>query len=212
VNHACGVTTGGSAWCWGSNDFGQLAADTLQTPRCGSGVGFYCAISPVAAAAGLSVSSVSAGSTHTCALAPGGAAYCWGSNQYGVLGDAAAAGGRVPVRVAGGGRFTQISSGADHTCALDVTGQAWCWGLDTFGQLGGTAADACPAFGSAQMCAMQPVAVSGAPQLATVSAGSGHTCGITSGGEIWCWGRGLEGQLGQGNGASSALPVRVMHP
>jgi alpha-tubulin suppressor-like RCC1 family protein len=212
INHACGVTSGGAAWCWGSNDFGQLAADTLQTPRCGSGVGFYCAISPVAAASGLAVFSVSAGSTHTCALAPGGAAYCWGSNEYGVLGDASAAGGRSPVRVTGGNVFVQVSSGADHTCAVDAASEAWCWGLDTFGQIGGTATSACPAFGSAQMCAMQPTAVPGAPPLVAVSAGSGHTCGLTSDGAIWCWGRGLEGQLGQGNGASSAAPVRVLHP
>lgn len=211
VNHACALTSG-ALYCWGSNDFGQLGADTLLMPRCGSGVGFRCATSPVAAAAGLAAASVSAGSTHTCALAPGGAAYCWGSNEYGVLGDPSAVGGTTPVRVTGGATLVQVSAGADHTCAVDVAGQSWCWGLDTFGQLGGTAANACPAFGNARPCAMQPVAVSGAPRLAAVSAGSGHTCGLTPDGEIWCWGRGVEGQLGDGNSASGATPVRVMHP
>ncbi len=210
VNHACALTSG-ALYCWGSNDFGQLGADTLLTPRCG--VGFFCATSPVRAAAGLAAASVSAGSTHTCALAPGGMAYCWGSNQFGVLGDSSAAGGGTPVRVTGGGVFTQISSGADHTCAVDAAGQAWCWGLDTFGQLGNASvANACPAFSNVQVCATSPAPVQGAPTFVAVSAGTGHGCGLTPAGEIWCWGRGEEGQLGDGTRSSSAMPARVAHP
>ncbi|MFI5208463.1 MAG: RCC1 domain-containing protein [Gemmatimonadales bacterium] len=213
VNHACAVTTGAALYCWGSNDFGQLAADTLLTPRCGGGVGFYCAISPVASAAGLVTAAVSAGKTHTCALAPGGAAYCWGSNEFGVLGNPSASGGSAPVRVAGSSVFTQLSSGADHTCAVDTAGQAWCWGLDTFGQLGNASVmDACPAFGNVQVCATSPAPVQGAPVFSAISAGSGHSCGLTPVGEIWCWGRGAEGQLGDGSSTSSEAPVRVARP
>jgi alpha-tubulin suppressor-like RCC1 family protein len=48
-----------------------------------------------------------------------------------------------------------------------------------------------------------------------VSAGQGHGCGIRSssatGGELWCWGRNTDGELGQGDGAGGQLrsPVRV---
>jgi alpha-tubulin suppressor-like RCC1 family protein len=213
VNHACARTAGGILYCWGSNDFGQLGADTLLTPRCGSGVGFYCAMAPVASAAGLAAATVSAGSTHTCALAPGGMGYCWGSNEYGVLGNPSAPGGSAPVRVAGASVFTQISSGADHTCAVDADGEAWCWGLDTFGQLGNAStSSACPAFGNVRVCATSPALVLGAPTFKAVSAGSGHSCGLTPGGEIWCWGRGAEGQLGDGASMSSETLVRVARP
>ena len=35
---------------------------------------------------------------------------------------------------------------------------------------------------------------------------------LTPEGDIWCWGRGLEGQLGQGLTQSSSAPVRVGNP
>ena len=212
VNHACGTTAPGGLFCWGSNDFGQLAADTLLMAHCGVGQGFYCSASPIAAAAGVAATRVSAGSTHTCAIVSGGAAYCWGSNEYGVLGNAGSPGGRTPVAVTGNHAFARISAGGDHTCALDVGGQAFCWGLNTFGQLGvATSPTACPAFGTIQFCAAAPVAVEGVPLFVEVSAGNGHTCGLTTAGEIWCWGRGTEGQLGDGNGVTSTVPVRVNH-
>ena len=139
-----------------------------------------------------------------------GSTWVWGSNEYGVLGNPGAPGGIVPVSVAGGRSFSQISAGADHTCALEPGGAAWCWGLNAWGQLGvPSVTDACPAFGSAQLCAGSPVMVAGAPPLIAVSAGSGHTCGLTAEGEAWCWGRGQEGQLGDGLGMSSAAPVHV---
>jgi alpha-tubulin suppressor-like RCC1 family protein len=116
------------------------------------------------------------------------------------------------VRVTGNITFAQISAGADHTCGLDAAGAAWCWGLDTFGQLGGVAGGQCPAFGDAQPCATQPIAVAGVPALVSISAGSAHTCGLTLSGDIWCWGRGSEGQLGNGAGMTSMAPVRVVHP
>jgi alpha-tubulin suppressor-like RCC1 family protein len=35
----------------------------------------------------LAVGALAAGSTHVCGLASGGAAYCWGDDRYGQLGD-----------------------------------------------------------------------------------------------------------------------------
>ena len=211
VNHACGLTAQSVLYCWGSNDFGQLAADTLLTPRCGAGAGFYCTSSPVASAAGLAATAMSAGFTHTCAIAAGDT-YCWGSNEFGVLGDPAAPGGRTPVRVLGGHAFARLSAGTDHTCALDQAGTAFCWGVDSYGQLAISGpSSACPAFGATKLCEMSPVAAQGVASLAAISAGSGHTCGLAPDGEIWCWGLGEGGQLGDGQSTSSALPVRVVH-
>jgi alpha-tubulin suppressor-like RCC1 family protein len=215
ISHACGLTASDSLFCWGSNIHGQLAADTLQTPRCSTGAGapFFCTVSPVYAAPGLAARRVSAGSTHTCALTPAGDGYCWGSNQYGVLGNPAALGGRVPVLVSGNHVWTTISAGADHSCALETGGAAWCWGVNTYGQLGvATVSEACPAFGSAQVCRTSPIAVASLAVFAEISAGSSHTCGLTPEGDIWCWGRGLEGQLGNGQMLTSNAPVRVGNP
>lgn len=211
--HACGIAADHSLYCWGSNIHGQLAADTIATPRCGVGIGFFCAPNPVSSAAGMQAAAITTGSTHTCAIALDGTIWCWGSNQYGVLGNPNALGGRVPVAVAGNHTFSTLSAGADHSCALEADGAAWCWGVNDYGQIGVAAVgEACPAFGSAQPCRTSPVAVESGLRFTALSAGTSHTCAVTARGAAYCWGRGTEGQLGDGRAASSAAPVRVLDP
>ena len=43
--------------------------------------------------------------------------------------------------------------------------------------------------------------------LATIDAGQLHTCGLTSAGQSWCWGRNAGGQLGDSTAASTLVPV-----
>lgn len=45
---------------------------------------------------------------------------------------------------------------------------------------------------------------------ATISTGLSHTCGIDADQHLWCWGRGGDGQLGDGQQSSRAQPVRVV--
>jgi hypothetical protein len=86
-------------------------------------------------------SSLSAGADHTCALDANGAAYCWGNNASGELGDGTQVNSSRPVKVAGGHVFRAISAGTDHTCALGSGSAAdsdkvFCWGSNAQGQLG----------------------------------------------------------------------------
>jgi hypothetical protein len=188
----CGVTTSGAAYCWGVNGSGQLgdgAADTVLHST------------PVAVAGGLSFATVSAGYAHTCGVTSGGAAYCWGNNYGGYLGDGSTTNSSTPVAVVGGLTFAAVSAGDDHTCGVTTSGAAHCWGFNDYGQLGNGAADRLPH--------TNPVAVAGALAFAEVSAGSGHTCGVTTGGAAYCWGWNSYGQLGNGAMANSATPVVV---
>ena len=59
---------------------------------------------------------LTAGSSHTCGLTTGGAAYCWGDNLYGQLGDGSTSDRTRPVAVAGGLVFQAISAGLHHPC------------------------------------------------------------------------------------------------
>ena len=96
--HTCALANG-SAWCWGSNDHGQLGNNSATE---------FCAgtnpCSPVAVpVAGLAsgVSAITPGMRHTCALKDGGV-WCWGDNTFGQLGDNSFADSAIPMAVTWG--------------------------------------------------------------------------------------------------------------
>src|SRR5213078_2781873 len=150
--------------------------------------------------AGFAFASVSSGAEHACGLTTSGAAYCWGYNGWGQLGNGSTEDGPLPVAVAGGLRFTALTAGYMHTCGLTPSGAAYCWGYNGqysgFGPLGD---------GSVTPSSV-PVAVTGGLTFSSVSPGREHTCGLTATGSAYCWGA---GPLGNGSSAGSAVPVAV---
>ena len=112
--------------------------------------------------------------------------------------------------------FIDIDAGESHTCAIESTNKAWCWGDNSQGQLGtGAAADLSCNFDPAQPqrpCRPTPAAVDGNGSFRMLSAGQAHTCGLTTGGQVFCWGRNDRGQLGNGTQTDSRVPVLVSHP
>src|SRR5205814_9785180 len=81
-------------------------------------------------------SAVAAGGGHTCALAAGGAAYCWGFNLSRQVGDSSESTRVVPVSVAGGASFTTLVTGGAYSCGVRSDSSVACWGYGGFGQLG----------------------------------------------------------------------------
>ena len=196
-SHRCGLVADGKAYCWGSNSRGQLGDGTA-----GSASAYDSAnrSAPVAVLGGRTFASLSAGSGHTCGLTSAGAAYCWGANTQGQLGDGTTANRSAPVAVSGGLTFTAIASGDAHTCAIDTAGTAYCWGWNQDGQLGdGTTVTSRP----------NPTAVSGTLTFASISSGQHHTCGVTVAGAAYCWGMNYMGQLGDGASAGRTSPGQV---
>lgn len=45
--------------------------------------------------------------------------------------------------------------------------------------------------------------------IAQIASGTQHTCALTTEGEVWCWGQGVLGQLGDGSRLRFLEPVRV---
>jgi len=130
--HTCGVRTDGTAYCWGSNDSGQLGAGFRSEPR----VRHATPLPVVGAHAYLSIA---AGSSHTCALAGDGQAFCWGLNEFGQLGigDPIVWDVSEPVAVAGSYHFVgQPTASEAHTCITTAEGDVYCWGFNPYGQLG----------------------------------------------------------------------------
>jgi alpha-tubulin suppressor-like RCC1 family protein len=197
--HTCAIASG-QAFCWGSNNGGQLGNGTN-----------VLASAPVAVdnsgvLAGKTVSSISSGGYFTCAIA-NSSALCWGSGEQGQLGIGVSANSNVPMSVLSTGPlqgklFTQIDVGQYQACAI-ASGAAYCWGYNESGQLGN----------NTRARSNAPVAVTATGALAgkvvtSISAGGSLTCAIASG-AAYCWGINESGGLGDGTRISSYVPVQV---
>jgi alpha-tubulin suppressor-like RCC1 family protein len=190
LDHTCGLTGAGAAWCWGRNEYGRLG-DNSVTRR----------LTPVAVQqGGVTFASISAGYAHTCGLTGAGQAYCWGLNYYGQLGDNTTTDRWTPVLVQQAAvTFASIFASSSHTCGLTGAGAAWCWGFNGYGQLGDNTTTQ----------RNVPTAVSGGVIFTSITAGGYHTCGLTSAGAAYCWGYNGNGRLGDNTTTERHTPVAV---
>ncbi len=142
---------------------------------------------------------LAAGADSTCAYTSDDGLKCWGGNAFGQLGNGTKTDSTTPVAVTGLSTVTDLAGGAEHYCALSG-GKAYCWGNNGQGQLGdGTNTDRAT-----------PTAVSGLTGTPVgLLAGALHTCALLDDGTLWCWGYGVDGELGNGGTASSPKPVEV---
>ncbi|CCH80023.1 exported hypothetical protein [Nostocoides japonicum T1-X7] len=192
-DHTCAVLTTGAAECWGDNYYGELGNGTTTTSS----------VPVTVTGLDARITSIDAGSNHTCAVLTTGAAKCWGDNHSGELGNGTTTNSSVPVTVTGlDAGVASISAGTAKTCAVLTSGAARCWGSNDHGQLGnGTTSDS-----------SVPVTVTGLNAgVASISAGYGHTCAVLSSGAAKCWGYNFFGQLGNGttNDISAPVPIPV---
>ena len=197
-NHVCAIATG-AAFCWGYNQSGQLGNNTRTTSNT------PVAVTTTGVLTGKVVTTISTGGSLSCAIASG-AAYCWGSNNYGELGDGSRAASYVPVMVdstlAKIGSTYEVSVGNSHACAL-TAGTANCWGSNGSGYLGN----------SSYVDSYIPTSVitKGAldgKSITDIASGSQSTCVVASG-AAYCWGSGSYGVLGNGDNRTYSNPVAV---
>jgi alpha-tubulin suppressor-like RCC1 family protein len=181
LDHACALTTAGSAWCWGGNDWGELG-DGTRTGR----------IAPTLVSGAPTLASISAGYRHTCGLSADGTAWCWGSNELGQLGTGGPDSSLVPVAVNTTERFAALAAGGPMTCALRADGAPFCWGAADVYEIGQTGTETC----QGTPCRKTPSPVDGTLRFRAIGAGGTHGCGVTTGGQVNCWGLNHRGQLG----------------
>ena len=125
--HSCGVTGDGAVHCWGANESGQLGTGD-RTPR--------STPAPTVLPAGARIVQLALGAAHSCALAVGGEAWCWGRNAAGQLGDGTVEPRPTPVRVRDAASLASLSAAVSHSCGVTTGGQVLCWGSNSDGQIG----------------------------------------------------------------------------
>lgn len=203
----CGLDTTGQAYCWGDGSFGQGGGGDTQSPT-----------APRAVIGGLHFRALSGGATHNCAIeATTSAAYCWGANASGQLGNGADTPRASPTPVLGGLTFSAIRSHRGNsvfgtTCAVTTGGDVYCWGWNDKGQMGSppsATTESCTAGAGTvtQACSYRPLKVNGVSGAISVDVGLEHACAILAGGSAVCWGTNGSGQLGDGTGTDSPTPV-----
>jgi alpha-tubulin suppressor-like RCC1 family protein len=194
-SHCCALLATGAVKCWGHNGVGELGN--------GSTVDSSVPVDVTGLSSG-AVALSQKGSYQTCAITSAGTAKCWGWNYFGQLGRPAPAWTQtVPVEIVGlSSHAVAIVTGYWHSCALTSAGAVECWGENRYGQLGNGAITPSPSYA--------PVGVIGlSAGVVALSAGYFQVCAATSAGAVRCWGRNLDGELGNGSTAGSPVPVDV---
>jgi alpha-tubulin suppressor-like RCC1 family protein len=135
----CGLTTSGRAYCWGANNAGMLGVGVFQGPDyCPPNAqrGSPCVPSPVPVVGDLSFVALDVGGSTACGVVSTGAAFCWGQNASGALGDGTQTSSASPALVAGGLTFASISTNGVWSCGVTTGHEAYCWGA-VYGSLTG---------------------------------------------------------------------------
>lgn len=189
---ACAVASTGDLLCWGNGAEGEL----------GNGQSASSAV-PVAVSGGLqlfapAIGANASGQSTVCASTLD-AAYCWGKNSDGEIGEGTKENRNVPTAVAGLPGGVQMAPGGSHTCARLPSAAVFCWGKG--GRLG---------TGNAQ-ASVTPVEVTGGITFGAIFSGRDHTCGRTDDdpSRAFCWGFNNRGQLGDGSRTTRLAPTLV---
>ena len=230
--HSCALVGGGRVRCWGRNFDGQVGDGTTtdrtyavtvdmdpeepDPDRTASDYDKH--FDPLK-----DIVAVTAGARHTCGLKNDDTIWCWGRNTDGQLGDGTTAVRDKPVQVTGipteAWDVISLASGEFHTCAKVKSKPTLgnpsagntsmlCWGDNAFGQLGVAGADSSTPVAPEKL-GEPGSSVTNTEIVTSISASRKNTCAALIETSVMCWGDNQHGQLGDGYGAQSKVPLDV---
>ena len=211
ANHSIVLKSDGTIWTWGSNTNGQLGIGTADSSTHPAPV--QVKANSTTFLTGMSIVGSGAGALHSLAIRKSdGAAFGWGNDSSGQLGDNSAATQQlypVQAKTTATGNpalvsVVDIAGGVSHTVALKSDGTVWTWGSNASGQLGdGTTT-------SRKLAAQVKTATSTfLTGIVAVGAGDNFCAAVKSDGTVWTWGVNTNGQLGIGSTTTQKFAVQV---
>jgi alpha-tubulin suppressor-like RCC1 family protein len=187
----CAVTSQDTVKCWGLNADGILGGTSAMSVPTPTPVELPQSLTDVAA--------VHIGASALCARSKAGVLACWGKyNDHGILGNGSTTASLTPMVPRGLGPVTRSAMGPRTACAVDGTGLK-CWGQALFDQ---------PGYSDE----LEPTVVNGlgSVEVHSLAIGYNSICAIVGGTTLKCWGANDQGQLANGTGTPSRVPIDVL--
>ena len=197
--YSCVLFSNGKAKCWGYDYMGALGQGIIMTRGDEPGeMGDNLAFLDVGV--GKTISKISTGDAHACAILNDNTLKCWGYNWYGMVGIGTMDAVTSPTAVnVGGLTLKDIVCGQYHTCAILSDNTLKCWGYNSAGQLGQGHTNHLGDGAGEMGTSLLAINLGTGKTAKKVSMGYDYTCAILSDDTVKCWGQNNAGQLGYGD-------------
>ncbi len=178
--HYCAAKTDGSLYCWQSDQE----------------MGIYTHTEPTLVDSEKKWKSIEPATYHICAIDDSDKLFCRGKNLYGALGTGTNASSDIYSAVDSQATPIYLSMGNHYTSAMiDINNKLFHWGNTKFLYMES---------GNKQNT---PIPFDIEQSVSSVTIAQYHGCFISTEGEIYCWGKNNAGQLGNGTGKDTLIPV-----
>ena len=203
---SCAIDISGRLFAWGNNAVYQIGDGTsinksspvlLSTEN-------YISLTTLT---NVSWTAISAGTSHSMAIAKDGSLWTTGAGASGAQGTGTTVNRSFPGQVGiYNYSWSKVASSAKHTMAIKSDGTLWGWGGNATGQLGDLTV----------VAKSTPVQI-GTSSWSVISAGdatgtalnSAASLGIDSLGRLFAWGNNVAGTLGDGTTVNKSSPVQI---